>query len=148
MTILCVDNTPIMLQSLAENAEKAYPHADVITLTGHSLSHLPQLVQSSASIWARLFSSFIAPASQALAHLPQPIHPAEHTLRVTAPLSVDEHLTALESALTMSIIPRGQTAAHFLHAMQFKGLTFAMPFTMLRASFSHTSTQSPSPKQE
>lgn len=29
MTILCVDNTPIMLQSLAENAEKAYPHADV-----------------------------------------------------------------------------------------------------------------------
>ena len=29
MTIVCVDNTPIMLQSLKENADKAYPHADV-----------------------------------------------------------------------------------------------------------------------
>ena len=31
MTILCVDNTPIMLQSLKENAEKAYPCANVQT---------------------------------------------------------------------------------------------------------------------
>ena len=31
MTIVCVDNTPIMLQSLKENAESAYPHADVQT---------------------------------------------------------------------------------------------------------------------
>ena len=29
MTVLCVDNTPIMLQSLAENATKAFPQADV-----------------------------------------------------------------------------------------------------------------------
>ena len=29
MTIVCVDNTPIMLQSLKENADKAYPNADV-----------------------------------------------------------------------------------------------------------------------
>ncbi len=29
MTIVCVDNTPIMLQTLKENAETAYPHADV-----------------------------------------------------------------------------------------------------------------------
>ena len=29
MTIVCVDNTPIMLQSLKENAQKAYPYADV-----------------------------------------------------------------------------------------------------------------------
>ena len=29
MTIVCVDNTPIMLQFLKENAEKAYPCADV-----------------------------------------------------------------------------------------------------------------------
>ena len=29
MIIVCVDNTPIMLQNLKENAEKAYPHADV-----------------------------------------------------------------------------------------------------------------------
>ena len=27
MTIVCVDNTPIMLQSLKENADKAYPYA-------------------------------------------------------------------------------------------------------------------------
>ena len=31
MTIICVDNTPIMLQSLKENARNAYPHADVQT---------------------------------------------------------------------------------------------------------------------
>ena len=31
MTIVCVDNTPIMLQSLKENARSAYPDADVQT---------------------------------------------------------------------------------------------------------------------
>ena len=31
MTIVCVDNTPIMLQSLKENAQLAYPYADVQT---------------------------------------------------------------------------------------------------------------------
>ena len=31
MTIVCVDNTPIMLQSLKENARNAYPDADVQT---------------------------------------------------------------------------------------------------------------------
>ena len=29
MTIVCVDNTPLMLQSLKENAQTAYPHANV-----------------------------------------------------------------------------------------------------------------------
>ena len=31
MTIVCVDNTPIMLQSLKESADKAYPCADIQT---------------------------------------------------------------------------------------------------------------------
>ena len=31
MTIVCVDNTPIMLQSLKENARSAYPYTDVQT---------------------------------------------------------------------------------------------------------------------
>ena len=31
MTIVCVDNTPIMLQSLKENADKAYPFANMQT---------------------------------------------------------------------------------------------------------------------
>ena len=31
MIIVCVDNTPIMLRFLKENAEKAYPYADVQT---------------------------------------------------------------------------------------------------------------------
>ena len=39
MKIVCVDNTPIMLQSLKENAEKAYPYADVQTF----LSDAPAL---------------------------------------------------------------------------------------------------------
>ena len=29
MTVVCVDNTPIMLQFLKENAETAFPHADI-----------------------------------------------------------------------------------------------------------------------
>ena len=33
MTIVCVDNTPIMLQSLKENARNAYPYADVQTFS-------------------------------------------------------------------------------------------------------------------
>lgn len=37
MTIICVDNTPIMLQSLRENATKAFPCANVQTfLTAES----------------------------------------------------------------------------------------------------------------
>ena len=31
MTVMCVDNTPIMLQSLEENATTAFPNADVKT---------------------------------------------------------------------------------------------------------------------
>ena len=31
MTIVCVDNTPIMLQSLKENAEMAFPSANIQT---------------------------------------------------------------------------------------------------------------------
>ena len=33
MTIVCVDNTPIMLQTLEENARNAYPCADVQTFS-------------------------------------------------------------------------------------------------------------------
>ena len=29
MTVVCFDNTPIMLQSLKENAESVFPHADI-----------------------------------------------------------------------------------------------------------------------
>lgn len=29
MTVVCFDNTPIMLQSLKENAQQAFPHADI-----------------------------------------------------------------------------------------------------------------------
>lgn len=40
MTIICVDNTPIMLQSLKENASIAFPNADVQTyLTAESALH-------------------------------------------------------------------------------------------------------------
>ena len=41
MTIVCVDNTPIMLQSLKENADKAYPDANVQTFLSaeHALNY-------------------------------------------------------------------------------------------------------------
>ena len=41
MTIVCVDNTPIMLQTLKENADKAYPYADVQTFLSaeHALNY-------------------------------------------------------------------------------------------------------------
>ena len=38
MTIVYVDNTPIMLQSLKENADKAYPYADVQTFNSAELA--------------------------------------------------------------------------------------------------------------
>ena len=38
MTILCVDNTPIMLQSLKENAQTAFPHADIQTFPTEELA--------------------------------------------------------------------------------------------------------------
>ena len=31
MTVICLDNTPIMLQSLKDNAETAFPDADIQT---------------------------------------------------------------------------------------------------------------------
>ena len=41
MNIICMDNTPIMLQSLKENAKIAYPHASVETflIAKTALSH-------------------------------------------------------------------------------------------------------------
>ena len=38
MIIVCVDNTPIMLQSLKESADKAYPCADVQTFLSADLA--------------------------------------------------------------------------------------------------------------
>lgn len=38
MTILCVDNTPIMLQSLKENAQTAFPYADIQTFAAEELA--------------------------------------------------------------------------------------------------------------
>ena len=38
MTILCVDNTPIMLQSLKESAEAAFPHANIQTFPAEELA--------------------------------------------------------------------------------------------------------------
>ena len=38
MTILCVDNTPIMLQSLKENALTAFPYADIQTFLTEELA--------------------------------------------------------------------------------------------------------------
>ena len=44
MTVVCVDNTPIMLQSLKENADKAYPCADIQTFlfAEHALKYAEQ----------------------------------------------------------------------------------------------------------
>ena len=36
MTILCVDKTPVMLQSLAENAKKVFPLARILTFPGEN----------------------------------------------------------------------------------------------------------------
>ena len=38
MTIVCVDNAPIMLQFLKENADKAYPYADIQTFLSADLA--------------------------------------------------------------------------------------------------------------
>lgn len=38
MRIICVDNTPVLLQFLKENAEKAYPNADIQVFTSEMLA--------------------------------------------------------------------------------------------------------------
>lgn len=38
MRIICVDNTPILLQFLKENAEKAYPEADIQAFLSETLA--------------------------------------------------------------------------------------------------------------
>lgn len=38
MRIICVDNTPVLLQFLKENAEKAYPNADIRAFSSETLA--------------------------------------------------------------------------------------------------------------
>ena len=38
MTVVCVDNTPIMLQALVDNAKAAYPNADIQAFPSEELA--------------------------------------------------------------------------------------------------------------
>ena len=62
-------------------------------LRGAYRNTFPQFVHAAGLITARLFSMEIAPCSQIFLHRAQAVQPAEHSLRVAAPLSVEEQAT-------------------------------------------------------
>ena len=60
---------------------------------GQTSTQAPQPVHCLASTRARLSVTWMAPSGQALAHFIQPMHPAEHSFRVTPPFSLLWHTT-------------------------------------------------------
>ena len=124
-----------------------------IAPVGQALMHLPHVLHTSGSIYARLSAIVIAPNGHVFAHFPHPIQAFAHTFRATAPLSRLEHAThTLRSrgpAGRSSIRLRGHSATQLPQAVHFSVSTFGSPsaVSILNAPNLHTATQSPHPRQ-
>ena len=120
----------------------------VIQSFGQTSTHAPQEVHLSGSIIARKFSILIASYSQVFTHFIHAIQLTLHTLLASAPLSwLLQRTTACSFSVTRRIRFFGHSLTHIVHAVHFSGFTTATPFTICIASYSHTLTQSPNPKQ-
>ena len=64
-----------------------------IIFFGHFSAHFPQFVHFSGSMCAMLSTTLIASNSHTFSHILQPIHPTEHTLITSFPLSLELHCT-------------------------------------------------------
>ena len=83
-----------------------------------------------------------------LSHILQPIQPSLQFDFVVFPLSFDEQATSICFVTGRREIKKfGQAVTHFPHEMQDDLSIQAIPFTIEIASYSHTATQSPRPKQ-
>lgn len=63
----------------------------LIIFFGHFSAHFPQFVHFSGSMWAILPVTVTAWNSQTFSHILHPIHPTEHTLITSFPLSLELH---------------------------------------------------------
>src|SRR5699024_9034802 len=96
---------------------------------------------------ATLFVTFTASNSQTLSHILHPIHPTEHTLMTSFPLSRELHCTRCFCSYgTSSIRCLGHAATHFPQALHASLSTTAMPSLIWIASNGHAATQVPSPR--
>src|SRR5690606_8008628 len=90
---------------------------------------------------------YIACCGQALTQRLHPIQPTWQLLLVSAPLSLDLHITEYFFVLSMSSIRFfGQAATHLPHALQRSSMTLAIPPTIMMASKGHALMQSPCPR--
>ena len=115
MTIVCVDNTPIMLQSLKENADKAYPRADVQTFL-HSKSALDYAETFGCDV---LLCEINPPRLEGLflAEKIKNINPKVNIIFVTV-CSESEHAKAVMRLKPSGYLTKEATSAQILEELQ------------------------------
>ena len=115
MTIVCVDNTPIMLQSLKENAGKAYPLADVQAF----LSAVPALDYAKKFGCDVLLCEINPPRLEGLflAEKVKNIHPKVNIIFVTV-CSESEHAKAVMRLKPSGYLTKEATSSQILEELQ------------------------------
>ena len=115
MTIVCVDNTPIMLQSLKENARSAYPDADVQTF----LTEAPALEYAEAFGCDVLLCEINPPRLEGLflAEKIKKINPKVNIIFVTV-CSENEHAKAVMKLKPSGYLTKEATSAQILEELQ------------------------------
>lgn len=115
MTIVCVDNTPIMLQSLKENADKAYPYANVQSF----LSAAPALEYAKKNGCDVLLCEINPPRLEGLflAEKVKIINPKVNIIFVTV-CSESEHARAVMRLKPSGYLTKEATSAQILEELQ------------------------------
>lgn len=122
MTIVCVDNTPIMLQSLKENARSAYPDANVQTF----LSEAPALEYAEAFGCDVLLCEINPPRLEGLflAEKMKKLNPRLNIIFVTV-CSESEHARAVMRLKPSGYLTKEATGAQILEELQ--NLRYPLP---------------------
>ena len=115
MIIVCVDNTPIMLQSLKEDAGKAYPNANVQTF----LSAEPALAYAEKFGCDVLICEINPPRLEGLflAEKVKNINPKANIIFVTV-CSESEHAKAVMRLKPSGYLTKEATSAQILEELQ------------------------------
>ena len=115
MTIVCVDNTPIMLQSLKENARSAYPDADVQSF----LTEVPALQYAETFGCDVLLCEINPPRLEGLflAEKIKKINPRVNIIFVTV-CSESEHAKAVLRLKPSGYLTKEATSAQILEELQ------------------------------
>ena len=118
-----------------------------IHFCGHFEIHAPQPVHFCGSISAKKSVTVMAPASQFLAQIPQPMQEALHTFLEIAPLSLLlQRTVGLKGNSIMLIIPLGQAEAQPPQPPQISKFICGKPFLIVMALKSQARIQSPRPR--